>query len=47
MMSIEQRPSIGDKKYVSETLESNTVIGKNHQGALLTINYRSDQVSLD
>ena len=39
-VSIEQRPSIVDEKIRFGDLEIDTVIGQNHQGALLTINDR-------
>ena len=42
-MSIEERPKIVDKKVRFGDLEIDTVIGKNHKGAILTI---TDRVSL-
>ena len=39
-VDIDQRPTIVDKKTRFGDLEIDTVIGKNHQGALLTINDR-------
>jgi transposase, IS30 family len=39
-VSIDKRPSIVDEKVRFGDLEIDTVIGKNHQGALLTINDR-------
>lgn len=39
-VSIEERPSVVDRRERFGDLEIDTVIGKNHQGALLTINDR-------
>ncbi|MEC4087027.1 IS30 family transposase, partial [Myroides odoratimimus] len=40
-VDIEKRPSIVDDKYRIDDLEIDLVIGKNHRGALLTINDRA------
>ena len=40
-IDIDQRPSIVDEKLRFGDLEIDTVIGKNHKGALLTINDRT------
>ncbi|MDM1084823.1 IS30 family transposase [Myroides odoratimimus] len=43
-VDIEKRPSIVDDKYRIDDLEIDLVIGKNHRGALLTINDRATGV---
>ncbi|MEI7501144.1 MAG: IS30 family transposase [Bacteroidota bacterium] len=43
-VSIEQRPAIVDEKKRFGDFEADTIIGKNHQGAILTINDRSSSL---
>lgn len=43
-VDIEKRPNIVDDKYRISDLEIDLVIGKNHRGALLTINDRATGV---